>query len=68
MKLIHPLSIEYGMNRKVFPQILIHYRESLLLCGLAIVVALYSSMGDNVYHASFLSEPYGANQNDIGFF
>lgn len=45
MKLIHPLSIEYGTNRKVFPQILIHYRESLLLCGLAIVVALILAWG-----------------------
>jgi peptide/nickel transport system permease protein len=45
MKLIHPLSIEYGMNRKVFPQILIHYRESLLLCGLAIVAALVLAWG-----------------------
>jgi peptide/nickel transport system permease protein len=45
MKLIHPLSIEYRTNRKLFPQILIHYRESLLLCGLAIIAALVLAWG-----------------------
>jgi peptide/nickel transport system permease protein len=45
MKLIHPMSIEYSMNRNLFPQILIHYRESLLLCGLAIMVSLVLAWG-----------------------
>jgi peptide/nickel transport system permease protein len=40
MRLIHPINIVYGENRRVFPQILLHYRESLILCVLAMMLAL----------------------------
>jgi peptide/nickel transport system permease protein len=39
-KLLHPSTIEYKENRSVFPQIFIQYGESLLICGLAMTVAL----------------------------